>query len=892
MASLITPQFERYVAEQTIARGTVQFDEFIFANIPGLNENNLAQHLTIPTSAQIVHRQAVSQSGVINENAVVYSVTIGTEVGDFDFNFIGLINRSKNLLAVAVQTDTVKKIRNKNAVQGNSITRNMLLEFSGAKALTGINVNANTWQIDFTVRLHGLDEKIRLTNRDLYGRAVFFDDSFLVKRKTGNQFTIQPGNAYVEGVRMDLGTEHHLTANSLPCSIYADVVHHCTVTGEYQTEIKYLTQSKADYVDTANRQHYVQILADIDSQGNVTDRRLLSPFLGMNPLTLDDTTENTQDKLGHTHKLPIASIKKRGITKLSSATNSDSETQAATSKAVKTAYDKAVEAKTTADGKVGLNGNESINGEKTFENRIVAKRNIRISDNPHYASYGDHLNIGANNGDCWFEYKSSNREIGTLRMHANGDFTYKRNKIYHEGAKPQFNTDIEDKPDTLAGYGIRNFKVEQGQGDANGYKTDGNYYLASGQNLPENGEWHIEVVSGGATNAVRQIARKANDNKIKTRFFNGSNWSEWKDAGGDGVPIGAVVSFPRAVTNPVGFLRADGSTFSQQTFPDLYRTLGDSNKLPDLTRSDVGMTAYFAVDNIPAGWIAFDEIATQVTEQRYPELYRHLIDKYGSINSVPKVADRFLRNAGNGLSVGQTQEDEFKRHTHKVFAHWLEHPSSSLIGYINNNDKLDAGLVSTVSDDNWTDNGWLTPKLDSKMATGGDETRPKSLVLKLCIKALNSFDDVVFWIKSHGEVTNAGALDAGRLAQGLQNKADRNHTHTVSQITDFNQSVREIVTQSITQNLAETGWCKLPNGMILQWGLAVLNRGYGRTTDTYITFPIRFPSSCFNVVMSYGVMTDKRVTQDPVLASLDQTGMTVRQQSDRDVVIYWRAIGV
>lgn len=335
MASLITPQFERYVAEQTIARGTVQFDEFIFANIPGLNENNLAQYLTMPTSAQIVHRQAVSQSGVINENAVVYSVTIGTEVGDFDFNFIGLINRSKNLLAVAVQTDTVKKIRNKNAVQGNSITRNILLEFSGAKALTGINVNANTWQIDFTVRLHGLDEKIRLTNRDLYGRAVFFDDSFLVKRKTGNQFTIQPGTAYVEGVRMDLGAEHHLTANSLPCSIYADVVHHCTVTGEYQTEIKYLTQSKADYVDTANRQHYVQILADIDSQGNVTDRRLLSPFLGMNPLTLDDTTENTKDKLGHTHKLPIASLVKRGIVKLFSGYDSDAEDMAATPKAIK-----------------------------------------------------------------------------------------------------------------------------------------------------------------------------------------------------------------------------------------------------------------------------------------------------------------------------------------------------------------------------------------------------------------------------------------------------------------------------------------------------------------------------------------------------------------------------
>ncbi|THA08074.1 phage tail protein [Rodentibacter pneumotropicus] len=335
MASLITPQFERYIAEQTIAGGTVQFDEFIFANVPGLNENNLAQHLTMPTAAQIVHRQAVSQSGVINENAVVYSVTVGTEVGDFDFNFIGLINKSKNLLAVAIQTAPVKKTRNKNAVQGNSITRNILLEFTGAKALTGISVNANTWQIDFTVRLHGLDEKIRLTNRDLYGRAVFFDEGFLVRRKTGNQFTLQPGVAYVEGVRMNLGAVHNITANNLPCSIYADVVHHCTVTGEYQTEIKYLTTPKDDYVDTANRQHYVQILADIDRQGNVTDRRLLSPFLGINPLELDDTTENTKDQRGHTHKLPIASTAKRGIVKLFSGFDSDSEDMAFTAKGAK-----------------------------------------------------------------------------------------------------------------------------------------------------------------------------------------------------------------------------------------------------------------------------------------------------------------------------------------------------------------------------------------------------------------------------------------------------------------------------------------------------------------------------------------------------------------------------
>lgn len=569
MASLITPQFERYVAEQTIARGTVQFDEFIFANIPGLNENNLAQYLTMPTSAQIVHRQAVSQSGVINENAVVYSVTIGTEVGDFDFNFIGLINRSKNLLAVAVQTDTVKKIRNKNAVQGNSITRNMLLEFSGAKALTGINVNANTWQIDFTVRLHGLDEKIRLTNRDLYGRAVFFDDSFLVKRKTGNQFTIQPGNAYVEGVRMDLGAEHHLTANSLPCSIYADVVHHCTVTGEYQTEIKYLTQSKADYVDTANRQHYVQILADIDSQGNVTDRRLLSPFLGMNPLTLDDTTENNKDKQGHTHKLPIASLVKKGIVKLfsgydsdaedmaatpkaikglkalidaitrnlgnyipnskkSSAVNSNSADTVATSAAVKTAYDKGVEAKTAAD-----NANSNANGR-------VSKSGDTMTGPLNANSGVNTLNRGADGFDR--QWQNSIAPYLVDNGNANG------NNAYYPFIK-----------------GINRNGNTWGTAFSFGYETpDG---------INKFGRGCIHLIEDNGTQKLWRFEHNGDFNSagdVSTSSGKSLNNSVQIS---DLELVGEVAFFARA-TPPSGWLKANGAAVSRTTYAALFAAIG------------------------------------------------------------------------------------------------------------------------------------------------------------------------------------------------------------------------------------------------------------------------------------------------------------------------------
>ncbi|MEX4241982.1 pyocin knob domain-containing protein [Haemophilus influenzae] len=394
---------------------------------------------------------------------------------------------------------------------------------------------------------------------------------------------------------------------------------------------------------------------------------------------------------------------------------------------------------------------------------------------------------------------------------------------------------------TLAGYGIGNFKVEQGQGDANGYKTDGNYYLASGQNLPENGEWHIEVVSGGATNAVRQIARKANDNKIKTRFFNGSNWSEWKDAGGDGVPIGAVVSFPRAVTNPVGFLKANGTTFNQQTFPDLYRTLGNSNQLPDLTRSDVGMTAYFAVDNIPSGWIAFDSIRSTVTQQNYPELYQYLVDKYSSISNVPLAEDRFIRNTGNGLNIGQTQSDEIKKHVHKVRTHWADSSDSSIF-YDKTKTVIDSRLrTATTTDDNLSDNGFMHPLLDSPMATGGDETRPKSLVLKLCIKAKNTFDDVQFWVKAFGVVENAGALDAGTLAQNMQalsehveQKIEENKQSTLREITNAKADINQQFLQA-KQDLSQIGTLKkVWEGNVNSGQIEIAEKCFGKTLIFYL----------------------------------------------------------
>ncbi|EOX4860440.1 tail fiber protein [Haemophilus influenzae] len=313
-----------------------------------------------------------------------------------------------------------------------------------------------------------------------------------------------------------------------------------------------------------------------------------------------------------------------------------------------------------------------------------------------------------------------------------------------------------------------------------------------------------------------------------------------KELAGKGVPLGAVVSFPKGM-NPRGYLRAIGGTFNRATYPDLYVANGNSDILPNLHRSDVGMTAYFAVDNIPAGWIAFDSIRTTVTQQNYPELYRHLVGKYGSISNVPLAEDRFIRNASSNLSVGETQSDEIKKHVHKVRTHWAN-SSDSNIFYDKTKTVIDSRLrTTTTTDDNLSDNGFMHPLLDSPMATGGNETRPKSLILKLCIKAKNTFDDVQFWVKAFGVVENAGALDAGTLAQNMQalsesvkQKIEENKQSTLREITNAKADINQQFLQA-KENLSQIGTLKTVwQGNVGSGRIDISEKCFGKTLILYL----------------------------------------------------------
>ncbi|EAU4263059.1 phage tail protein [Salmonella enterica subsp. enterica serovar Oslo] len=332
--AVITKVFSEWKAQQAINNQPVTLDEFIFAYIPGLDVDKPIDNTeTTPAADKIVYRQAVSKSGVVNENSVVYSVTLGADVGDFDFNWIGLANKATGTLAMIIHAPTQRKIKNANGQQGNVLVRSMLMEYSGAREATEITTPAETWQIDFTARMAGMDERQRLENIDIFGAAAFFGDGYLVG-KSGNQFYMTKGTGYVAGLRTTLAENLNITVTTRPVKVWLDVCWTGTLTSVWGVQSRItVADNLADYVQNGV-QHYVFAVAGIDENGNITDLR---PKGTLNEQQASDALRKHEQSRNH----PDATTREKGFVQLSSDTNSESELLAATPKAVKAAMDNA-----------------------------------------------------------------------------------------------------------------------------------------------------------------------------------------------------------------------------------------------------------------------------------------------------------------------------------------------------------------------------------------------------------------------------------------------------------------------------------------------------------------------------------------------------------------------
>ncbi|HBK8524044.1 TPA: phage tail protein [Salmonella enterica subsp. enterica serovar Agona] len=362
----ITLAFEQWKAQQGATGEPVLLDEFVFANVPGLDPDRpVDRNETLPPAEQIVHRQAVSRKGVVNDNAVVHSVVLGADVGDFSFNWIGLLNKASGTLAMIVHAPLQQKLKTAEGQQGNVLTRSFLMEYNGAQAETGINTPAESWQIDFTARMAGMDERQRLENIDIFGAAAFFGDGYLVG-KSGNQFYVTKGTGYVAGLRTTLAENLNITVTTRPVKVWLDVCWTGTLTSVWGVQSRItVADNLADYVQNGV-QHYVFAVAGIDENGNITDLR---PKGTLNEQQASDALRKHEQSRNH----PDATTREKGFVQLSSDTNSESEMLAATPKAVKAAMD-------NANGRLEKNSNGGdIPDKKQFARTIGAVTSTTIT---------------------------------------------------------------------------------------------------------------------------------------------------------------------------------------------------------------------------------------------------------------------------------------------------------------------------------------------------------------------------------------------------------------------------------------------------------------------------------------------------------------------------------
>lgn len=505
--AVITKAFTEWKAQQAINNQPVTLDEFIFAYIPGLDADKPIDNTeTAPAADKIVYRQVVSKSGVVNENSVVYSVTMGADVGDFDFNWIGLANKATGTLAMIIHAPTQRKIKNANGQQGNVLVRSMLMEYSGAREATEITTPVETWQIDFTARLAAMDERQRRENIDLYGAASFFDAGYLVA-KTGTQYFVTKGTGYLAGLRSVLAANQNITVSTKPVKVWLDVAWMGTLTSIWAVQSKITVAADLkDYVQNGE-QHFVFALASIDANGVITDLR---PKGTLNEQQASDALKKHEQSRNH----PDATTTAKGFTQLSSATDSDSEEVAATPKAVKATYDLAKGKYTAQDATTAQKGLIQLSSATDSESEAVAATPKAVK------AANDNANSRV----------PSTRTVNGRALSSNIDL---------------FPSDI--------------FRLAEGIGNAanlNNYTTPGLYYqpanaqAQTGTNYPEAIAGSLEVLKHAG---ITQIYRVYNNSRSYARTLYGGTWSAWTkayDVANKPTPaeIGALASNGNAVS--------------------------------------------------------------------------------------------------------------------------------------------------------------------------------------------------------------------------------------------------------------------------------------------------------------------------------------------------------
>ncbi|MGF1761352.1 phage tail protein [Photobacterium sagamiensis] len=270
--SILTAAGKALLAQLNAEEKPLIIDKMFFANVP--NRPEFPQPDDVVPSNNVVHEAAVEQRGRLSVDSVIYSTTLTSQEGPFEFNWTGAYCSEYGVLVTIDHHALTPKTVDEPGVSGNTLVRSVVLEYKDIAEITNITVDASSWQYNATPRMKKMDNDTAQAIIDQNGKDWFIEDGFLVTPQS-TAFNIKAGAGYVSGNRVTLDFDRNVQVPNKPSFIFVDAHREGTPTGEQVTLFDFVVtaEEKDDYVDEQNVKHFVCKIAQVLADGSVSDMR-------------------------------------------------------------------------------------------------------------------------------------------------------------------------------------------------------------------------------------------------------------------------------------------------------------------------------------------------------------------------------------------------------------------------------------------------------------------------------------------------------------------------------------------------------------------------------------------------------------------------------------------
>ncbi|XYB96842.1 phage tail-collar fiber domain-containing protein [Vibrio parahaemolyticus] len=270
--SILTAAGKALLAQLNAEEKPLIIDKMIFANVP--NRPEFPQPDDVVPTDDIVHQEQVEQRGRLSADSVIYSTTLTSDVGPFEFNWTGAYCSEYGVLVTIDHHALTPKTADEPGVAGNTLVRSVVLEYKDIAEITNITVDASSWQYNATDRMKKMDSDVAQSIIDQNGKDWFIEDGFLVT-PSGSAYNIKAGAGYVSGNRVSMEFDRSVQVPNKPSFIYIDAHREGTPTGEQVTLFDFVitAEEKDDYIDSSTGKdipHFVCKIAEVLADGSVS----------------------------------------------------------------------------------------------------------------------------------------------------------------------------------------------------------------------------------------------------------------------------------------------------------------------------------------------------------------------------------------------------------------------------------------------------------------------------------------------------------------------------------------------------------------------------------------------------------------------------------------------